>query len=123
MRAPRTAMLLAATAIAATACSGSVSTGDLDQDEIEADLDQEDVQADLDQEEVEADLVGVLEEGLPGSDGTTTADFSPWEADCSGMPTTVEPGFSFSCTATAEELSLPITVSEDDEGAVTYTVE
>lgn len=106
MRATRPAMLLAAIAMAATACSGSVSIGGIDQ------------------EDVEAEVVRVLEEGLPGSDGTTTTDFAPWEADCPDTPATLETGDTFSCTATAEELELPITVTaDDDEGAVTISVE
>ena len=106
MRATRPALLLAAIAMVATACSGSVSIGGIDQ------------------EEVEAEVVRVLEEGLPGSDGTSTADFAPWEADCSDTPTTLEAGDSFSCTAVGEELELPITVTaDDDEGAVTISVE
>ncbi len=106
MRATPPAMLLVAIAMALTACSASLSVGGLDQ------------------EEVEAEVVRVLEEGLPGNDGTTTADFSPWEADCSDTPTTLEAGDTFSCTATAEDLELPITVTaDDDEGAVTISVE
>jgi hypothetical protein len=106
MRATRPTVFIAAIAMATTACSGSVSIGGIDQGD------------------VESEVVRVLEEGLPGEGGASTADFSPWEADCSGTPSTLETGDSFSCTATSEELELPITVTaEDDEGNVTISVE
>jgi hypothetical protein len=104
MPASRAVLLLAALALALSACSGEISIGGIDQ------------------EEVESEVVRVLEEGFDLG-GVNTADFGPWEADCSDTPSTLEEGDTFTCTGTdveGDNLDVTITAT-DDEGNIRIT--
>lgn len=94
MRIARPAILLTTLAMAASACSGSVSLGGLD---IEA---------------LETAIVDLGEE--------QRGDLGPWESDCAGAPDDAEEGDTFTCTATdGEGTDYEVTVTAtDDDGNV-----
>lgn len=94
MRNPRSAILISALALAASACSGSVSLGGLDL------------------ESLESAIVEIGDE--------QRADLGPWSADCTGAPEEAEAGDTFTCTATdagGTEYEVTVTAT-DDEGNV-----
>lgn len=94
MRTARPALLLTALALAATACSGSVSLGGLD--------------------------VEALETAIVDLGNAQREDLGPWESDCTGAPDDLEEGDTFTCTATdgaGTEYEVTVTAT-DDEGNV-----
>lgn len=93
----RSAPAAIALAVLATACSGSFSIG-----------------GGLDLEALES---AIVETG-----DAQRADLAPFTADCTGAPTDVAAGDTFSCTATdAQGNDYPVAVTaDDDEGNVSF---